>query len=122
MEFSLKRIKNAVRALRSKRLVSKVGRPQFVIGDKEQIVLDEIIIESRSGSCLHKRKVRELMENVINDTDDEETLFINVSMGTAYQFVKLHPKMKRSSPKYVDVNRLAVSCHIENQHLYSAGQ
>ncbi|KAH7820411.1 uncharacterized protein MONOS_9432 [Monocercomonoides exilis] len=53
MEFSRKRIKNAVRALRSKRLVSKVGRPQFVIGDKEQIVLNEIIIESRSGSiCL----------------------------------------------------------------------
>ncbi|KAH7824750.1 uncharacterized protein MONOS_15755 [Monocercomonoides exilis] len=83
MEFSHKRIKNAERALRNKRLVSKVGRPQFVIGDKEQIVLDEIIIESRSGSCLPIRKVRELMENVINDTDDEYAPYIDVSMLTA---------------------------------------
>ncbi|KAH7832556.1 uncharacterized protein MONOS_8350 [Monocercomonoides exilis] len=60
MEFSHKRIKNAVRALRSKRLVSKVGRQQFVTGDKEQIVLEEIIIESRSGGCLFIKKVREL--------------------------------------------------------------
>ncbi|KAH7820844.1 uncharacterized protein MONOS_5658 [Monocercomonoides exilis] len=119
MEFSRKRIKNAVRALRSKRLVSKVGRPQFVIGDKEQIVLDEIIIESRSGSCLPIRKVRELMENVINDTDDEDAPYVNVSMATAYQFVKRHPELKRSSPKNVDVNRLAVSCQSVLQPWYS---
>ncbi|KAH7817583.1 uncharacterized protein MONOS_11074 [Monocercomonoides exilis] len=93
----VKRIKNAVRALRSKRLVSKVGRPQYVIGDKELIVQDEIIIESRSGSY------------------DEDAPYIKVSMGTACLFVKRHPEPKRSSPKNVDVNHLTVSCQSVQQ-------
>ncbi|KAH7815784.1 uncharacterized protein MONOS_16603 [Monocercomonoides exilis] len=78
MEFSRKRIKNAVRALRSKRL----------------------------------------MENVINDTDDEDAPCIYVSMSTAFQFMKRHPELKRSSPKNVDVYRLALSCQSVLQPWY----
>ncbi|KAH7829142.1 putative DDE superfamily endonuclease [Monocercomonoides exilis] len=40
-------------------------------------------------------------------------------MATAYQFMKRHPGLKRSSPKNVDVNRLAVSCQSVLQPWYS---
>ncbi|KAH7815491.1 putative DDE superfamily endonuclease [Monocercomonoides exilis] len=59
------------------------------------------------------------MENVINDTDDEDAPYVDVSMATAYQFVKRHPELKRSSPKNVDFNRLAVSCQSVLQPWYS---
>ncbi|KAH7815757.1 uncharacterized protein MONOS_3740 [Monocercomonoides exilis] len=59
------------------------------------------------------------MDIVINDTDDEDAKFINISMETACQFVKRHPELKRSSPKNVDVNRLAVSCQSVLQPWYS---
>ncbi|KAH7832336.1 uncharacterized protein MONOS_9926 [Monocercomonoides exilis] len=85
MEFSYKRIKNAVRELRSKRLIWKL----FAYTESSR-------------------------------TDDEEAPYVNVSMATAYQFVKRHPELKRSSPKNVDVNRLAVSCQSVLQPWYSS--
>ncbi|KAH7825682.1 uncharacterized protein MONOS_4843 [Monocercomonoides exilis] len=86
-EFSRTGIKNAVRALRKGRLVGKIGRPAAVVGEKEQRI-----------------------ENVINDNDDEDAPFTEVSMSATYGFVKRHPELKTGTPKNLDINRLAVSC------------
>ncbi|KAH7822976.1 putative DDE superfamily endonuclease [Monocercomonoides exilis] len=109
-EFSRTSIKNAVRALRKGRLVGKVGRPAAVVGEKEQRVMDIIHIEAKSGTCLTLKKTRELIENVINDNDNEDAPFTEVSMSATYGFVKRHPELKTGTPKNLDINRLAVSC------------
>ncbi|KAH7832441.1 uncharacterized protein MONOS_4595 [Monocercomonoides exilis] len=85
-EFGRTGIKNAVRALREGRLVGKIGRPAAVVGEKEQRI-----------------------ENVINDNDDEDSPFKEVSMSATYGFVKRHPELKTGTPKNLDINRLAVS-------------
>ncbi|KAH7824847.1 uncharacterized protein MONOS_6726 [Monocercomonoides exilis] len=109
-EFSLTGIKNAVRALRKGRLVGKIGRPAAVVGEKEQRVLDIIHIEAKSGTCLTLKKTRELIENVINDNDEEDTQFFEDSMSATDNHVKLHPELKTETPKNLDINRLDVSC------------
>ncbi|KAH7832428.1 putative DDE superfamily endonuclease [Monocercomonoides exilis] len=109
-KFSKIRIKRAVKAVRQGRLVSKIGRPAVVIGEKEQTVLDEIKIESLSGASLTIKKIRELIENVVNDLKPENTPDVKVSASVAYDFIKRHPELKTSKPKIVDANRLAVSC------------
>ncbi|KAH7819786.1 uncharacterized protein MONOS_10213 [Monocercomonoides exilis] len=109
-KFSKIRIKRAVKAVRQGRLVSKIGRPAVVIGEKEQTVLDEIKIESLSGASLTIKKMRELIENVVNDLKPENTPDVKVSASVAYNFIKRHPELKTSKPKIVDANRLAVSC------------
>ncbi|KAH7821199.1 uncharacterized protein MONOS_8186 [Monocercomonoides exilis] len=109
-EFSRTGIKNAVRALRKGRLVGKVGSPAAVVGEKEQRVLDIIHIEAKSGTCLTLKTTRELIENVINDNDDEDAPFSEVSMSATYGFVKRHPELMTGTPKNLDINRLAVSC------------
>ncbi|KAH7821189.1 uncharacterized protein MONOS_13792 [Monocercomonoides exilis] len=86
-EFSRTRIKNAVRALRKGRLVGKVGSPAAVVGEKEQRI-----------------------ENVINDNDDEDAPFTEVSMSAMNGFVKRYPELMTGTPKNLDINRLAVSC------------
>ncbi|KAH7816321.1 uncharacterized protein MONOS_8992 [Monocercomonoides exilis] len=114
-EFSRTGIKNAVRALRKGRLVGKIGRPEAVVGEKEQRVLDIIHIEAKSGTCLTLKKTRELIENVINDNDDEDAPFTEVSMSATYGFVKRHPELMTGTPKNLDINRLAVSCRTDTK-------
>ncbi|KAH7820438.1 uncharacterized protein MONOS_11051 [Monocercomonoides exilis] len=124
-EFSRTGIKNAVRALRKGRLVGKIGRPAAVVGEKEQRVMDIIHIEAKSGTCLTLKKTRELIcfifinmflsfvfqiENVLNDNDDEDSPFTEVSMSATYGFVKRHPELKTGTPKNLDINRLAIPC------------
>ncbi|KAH7818686.1 uncharacterized protein MONOS_2126 [Monocercomonoides exilis] len=75
-ELSRTGIKNAVRPLRKRRLVGKIGRPAAVI------------------------------ENVINDNDDEDAPFSEVSMSATYGFVKRHPELMTGTPKNLDINRL----------------
>ncbi|KAH7825021.1 putative DDE superfamily endonuclease [Monocercomonoides exilis] len=108
--FSCTGIKNAVRALRKGRLVGKVGRPAAVVGEKEQRVMDIIHIEAECGTCFPLKKTKELIENVINDNDDEDAQFTEVSMSATYGFVKRHPELMTGTPKNLDINRLAVSC------------
>ncbi|KAH7819497.1 uncharacterized protein MONOS_6688 [Monocercomonoides exilis] len=109
-EFSYTGIKNVVGALRKGRLVYKIGRPAAVVGKKEHRVLDIIHIEAKSGTCLTLKKTRELIENVINDNDEEDAPFAEVSMSATYGFVKRHPELMTGTPKNMDINRLAVSC------------
>ncbi|KAH7832230.1 uncharacterized protein MONOS_15744 [Monocercomonoides exilis] len=109
-EFSRTGKKNTVGSMRKGRLVGKVGRPAAVVGENEQRVLDIIHIEAKSGTCLTLKKTRELIENVINDNDDEDAPFHEVSMSATYGFVKRHPELKTGTPKNLDINRLDVSC------------
>ncbi|KAH7825347.1 uncharacterized protein MONOS_566 [Monocercomonoides exilis] len=109
-KFGKIRIKRAVKAVRQGRLVSKIVRPAVVIGEKEQTALDEIKIESLSGASLTIKKMRELIENVVNDLKPENRPDVKVSESVAYDFIKRHPELKASKPKIVDANRLAVSC------------
>ncbi|KAH7823722.1 uncharacterized protein MONOS_8948 [Monocercomonoides exilis] len=117
-EFSRTGIKNAVRALRKKRLVRKVGRPAAVVSEKEQRVLDVIHVEAKSGTCLTLKKTRELIENIINDNDDEDSPFTEVSMSATYGFVNRHPELKTGTPKNLDINTLAVSCRSVSKPWY----
>ncbi|KAH7819726.1 uncharacterized protein MONOS_16493 [Monocercomonoides exilis] len=94
-EFSRTGIKDAVRALRKGRLVGKIGRPAAVVGEKEQRI-----------------------ENVINDNDDEDVSFFEVSMSATYGFIKRHPKLNTGTPKNLDINRLAVSCRSVLKHWF----
>ncbi|KAH7821288.1 uncharacterized protein MONOS_11603 [Monocercomonoides exilis] len=109
-QFSRSSIKNAVRSLRAKIEIGKPGRPQAISKEKEETVLDVIKIDSICGSSLTMKKTRELMENVSNDTKEENEPHISVSNAAAYGFLKLHPELTKSKPKSLDINRLAVSC------------
>ncbi|KAH7817081.1 uncharacterized protein MONOS_8009 [Monocercomonoides exilis] len=60
-KFSKIRIKCSVKAVQQGGLVSKIGRPAVVIGEKEQTVLDKIKIESLSGASLTIKKMHELV-------------------------------------------------------------
>ncbi|KAH7816392.1 uncharacterized protein MONOS_14343 [Monocercomonoides exilis] len=92
------RIKRAMKAVQQGRLVSKIGRHAVVIGEKEQTVQDEIKIESLSGASLTIKKMRELIENVVNDLKPENTPDVRVSASVAYDFIKRHHKLKTSKP------------------------
>ncbi|KAH7829981.1 uncharacterized protein MONOS_449 [Monocercomonoides exilis] len=74
-EAELKRLKEAM-------LIAKVEHPPIISGEKEKQFLEEVTIESRSGTSLTLRKARDLR----------------------------HPELKSSLPKQVDINRLAASC------------
>ncbi|KAH7819037.1 putative DDE superfamily endonuclease [Monocercomonoides exilis] len=106
-KFSKIRIKRAVKTVRQGPLVSKIGRPAVVIGEKEQTVLYEIKIESLSGASLTIKKMCELIENVVNDLKPENTPDVADFASVAYDFIKKHPELKTSKPKIVDANRLA---------------
>ncbi|KAH7831050.1 uncharacterized protein MONOS_16262 [Monocercomonoides exilis] len=53
--------------------------------------------------------IKNAIENVINDNDDEDAPFTEVSMSATYGFVKRHPELKTGTLKNLDINRLAVS-------------
>ncbi|KAH7831196.1 uncharacterized protein MONOS_15564 [Monocercomonoides exilis] len=108
-KFSKIRIKRAVKAVRQGRLVSKIGRPTVVIGEKEHTVMYETTIESLSGASLTIKKMRELIENVVSDLKPENKPDVEVSASVSYDFFKRHPELKTSMPKIVDAIRLAVS-------------
>ncbi|KAH7816353.1 uncharacterized protein MONOS_15036 [Monocercomonoides exilis] len=80
--ISKKSLEHAVKAIKNGRPIAKVGHPPIIRGEKEKQFLEEVTIESRSGTSLSLRKARDL----------------------------LHPELKSSLPKQVDINRLAASC------------
>ncbi|KAH7827123.1 putative DDE superfamily endoclease [Monocercomonoides exilis] len=83
-------------------------------GEKEKQFLEEVTTESRFGTSLSLRKARDLMENIINDSEEEgeneEKIKKTVTLTTVHAFIKRHPELKSSLPKQVDINRLAASC------------
>ncbi|KAH7816515.1 uncharacterized protein MONOS_10986 [Monocercomonoides exilis] len=109
-QFSCSSIRNAVRALRTKREVGKPGRPQVLNREKQETVLDVIKIVIICGSSLTMKKTRELRENVFNDTKEENESHIKVLNTAASDFLKRHPELRKSKPKSFDINRQAMSC------------
>ncbi|KAH7825147.1 uncharacterized protein MONOS_1478 [Monocercomonoides exilis] len=79
-QFIRNSIKNAVRELRVKREVGKPGRLQVISKEKEETVLDVIKIDSICVS----------MENVLNDSKDENQPYIKRVPSTANIEV-IHP-------------------------------
>ncbi|KAH7824785.1 uncharacterized protein MONOS_7203 [Monocercomonoides exilis] len=112
-----KSLKHAVKAIKNCRPIAKVGHPPIIIGEKEKQFLEEVTIESRSGTSLSLRKARDLMENIINDSEEEgeneEKKKKTITLKTVHAFIKCHPELKLSLPNQVDINRLAASCQKE---------
>ncbi|KAH7823158.1 putative DDE superfamily endonuclease [Monocercomonoides exilis] len=112
--ISKKSLEHAVKAIKNGRPIAKVGHPPIISGEKEKQFLEEVTIESRSGTSLTLRKARDLMENIINDSEEEgeneEKIKKTVTLKTVHAFIKRHPELKSSLPKQVDINRLAASC------------
>ncbi|KAH7830216.1 uncharacterized protein MONOS_4355 [Monocercomonoides exilis] len=67
-------------------------------------------VQSPTVTSLAIKKIREMIENVVNDLKPENTPDVKVSTSVAYDFIKRHAELKTSKPKIVDANRLAVSC------------
>ncbi|KAH7818969.1 uncharacterized protein MONOS_4404 [Monocercomonoides exilis] len=77
--------------------VGKQGRPQVISKEQEKTVLDVIKIDSICGSSFTMKKTRELMENVLKDTKDENEPHIKVSNAAAAGFCKEAQRMDNAT-------------------------
>ncbi|KAH7828207.1 uncharacterized protein MONOS_9972 [Monocercomonoides exilis] len=60
--ISKKSLEHAVKSIKNGRPIAKVGHPPIISGEKEKQFLEEVTIESRSGTSLTLRKARDLDE------------------------------------------------------------
>ncbi|KAH7814816.1 uncharacterized protein MONOS_11378 [Monocercomonoides exilis] len=60
---SKKSLKSTTYAIKEGMLIAKVGHTQIINGEKEKQFLEEVTIESRSGTSLTLRKARDLRCN-----------------------------------------------------------
>ncbi|KAH7817902.1 uncharacterized protein MONOS_8055 [Monocercomonoides exilis] len=60
VESKKKTLEHAVEAIKITRPIEKVGHPPIIIGEKEKQFLEEVTIESRSGTSHSLRKARDL--------------------------------------------------------------
>eukprot|EP00770_Monocercomonoides_exilis_P007240 MONOS_7203.1-p1 / transcript=MONOS_7203.1 / gene=MONOS_7203 / organism=Monocercomonoides_exilis_PA203 / gene_product=unspecified product / transcript_product=unspecified product / location=Mono_scaffold00241:395-2724(-) / protein_length=468 / sequence_SO=supercontig / SO=protein_coding / is_pseudo=false len=88
-----KSLKHAVKAIKNCRPIAKVGHPPIIIGEKEKQFLEEVTIESRSGTSLSLRKARDLEELILNI--DESSLRI----PTSTRGVIVHPTNEQAGFK-----------------------
>ncbi|KAH7820442.1 uncharacterized protein MONOS_15476 [Monocercomonoides exilis] len=72
------------------------------------------ITDAVNSKEFHRTGIKNTMENEINDNDDEDATFTEVSMSATYGFVKRHPDLKTGTPKNLDINKLAV---VQNVYL-----
>ncbi|KAH7818533.1 uncharacterized protein MONOS_3772 [Monocercomonoides exilis] len=64
--ISKKSLEHAGKAIKNGRHIAKVGHPPIISGEKEKQFLEEVAIESRSGSSLSLRKARDLLPKQVD--------------------------------------------------------
>ncbi|KAH7823620.1 uncharacterized protein MONOS_9499 [Monocercomonoides exilis] len=111
--ISKKSLEHAVKAIKNGRPIEKVGHPPIISGEKEKQFLEEVTIESRSGTSLTLRKVRDLKVSKLKFTKlqifhDEnkypEELIFNVNesslrIPTSSRGVVVHPAYEQAGFK-----------------------